>query len=174
MTQAEKTFEELLAELDRRFATAGIPAEPVQMLKIAEAVAAVTAVGLTILSALRSLDQMFPEVGVLLRAEREELVRTAADPALVACWGPSELEPYGWIWGAPVDELGCALVPPGVHDELCQALPLCEAEQFDWQSVVRSARELDLHEAAGWIEDHPGDYLLGVYQGFDAGWNEAM
>jgi hypothetical protein len=84
-------------------------------------------------------------------------------------WPKAALEPYGW-YGFPVDDKGCALVPPGVHDELVLVLG-AEAEQFDWKSVVESAWEHGLTEAAEWIEDYPGNYLLGVYQGFESGYD---
>ncbi|VBB48521.1 conserved hypothetical protein [uncultured Desulfatiglans sp.] len=37
---------------------------------------------------------------------------------------------------------------------------------LDRPEVVRIARELDLSEAAGWIEAHPKEYAEGVFRGF--------
>lgn len=81
-------------------------------------------------------------------------------------WPKAALEPYGWR-GSPVDDEGPAMVPIEVYTGLEAALPWCEGDLFSWQSVAWWAREFGWHEAAGWIEDNVGEYLLGVYQGFD-------
>lgn len=161
--------EKMLAELTRRFGAAGVSIAPGRVSALTEMVTVVIDAGLGTEFALRSFEDIFPEVDALVRAEKCELRRTATNPALVACWNPAELGPYGFRM-PPVDDEGCALVRPDVYDELVQVLPWGEAELFDWKSVVESAQDQGLHEAAEWIENHPGDYLLGAYQGFDAWW----
>ena len=155
--------EELLAELGRRFAVVEMPVAKGQMLKIVEAVAVVTAVGLGTLSALRSLHEMFPDVKALLRAEKQERLRTGVD---LAPWDPAELQPYGWR-ESPVDDEGSALVPFEVYTGLEETHPWCEGDLFNWKFAAGWALNSGWHEAAAWIEDHVGEYLLGVYQGFD-------
>ncbi len=81
-------------------------------------------------------------------------------------WPKAALEPYGWR-ESPVDDEGPAVVPLDVYCGLEAALPWCEGDRFNWALVVWFVRELGWHEAGEWIEDHPGEYLLGVYQGFD-------
>ncbi len=68
-------------------------------------------------------------------------------------------------WWPPVDDQGPAVVPEIVFMALGQVLPVCEV-WFHWQEAAWWARNLGWAEASDWIEDHPGEYLLGVYQGF--------
>ena len=78
----------------------------------------------------------------------------------------SELQAYGFRW-PPVDDEGPAVVPFDVYCGLQAALTWCEGDRFNWVLAAWFACELGWHEAGEWIEDHPGEYLLGVYQGFD-------
>ncbi len=73
---------------------------------------------------------------------------------------------YGFRW-PPVDDEGPAVVPLDVYCGLEAALTWCEGDRFNWVLAAWFACELGWHEAGEWIEDHPGEYLLGVYQGFD-------
>ncbi len=73
---------------------------------------------------------------------------------------------HGFRW-PPVDDEGPAVVPFDVYGGLQAALPWCEGDRFNWELAAWFACELGWHEAGEWIEDHPGEYLLGVYQGFD-------
>lgn len=78
----------------------------------------------------------------------------------------TELVPYGFRW-PPVDDEGPAMVPVDVYSGLETALNWCEGDLFNWTLAAWFAREYGWWETAEWIEDHPCDYLLGVYQGFD-------
>jgi len=68
-------------------------------------------------------------------------------------------------WWPPVDDQGPAVVPEIVFMGLEQVLAHCEI-LFHGEEAAWWARNLGWSETAEWIEDQPGEYLLGVYQGF--------
>lgn len=68
------------------------------------------------------------------------------------------------LW-PPVDDLGPAAVPERVFMGLEQVLAHCEL-LFHGEEAAWWARNLGWPETSDWILDHPGEYLLGVYQGF--------
>lgn len=75
---------------------------------------------------------------------------------------PKPLGPPLW---PPVDDLGPAVVPESVFMGLEQALAHCEI-LFHGEEAAWWARNLGWPETSDWILDNPGEYLLGVYQGF--------